>query len=189
MPWRGQVHTRPGCSPRRAFRSEIRRNGEPWRTSLSIIPALRVLGSTGEHGRTTSPPLILLIVSLVKLSVRRSGRHAATRLHRFLALGRCMLLPAYEITLLHGLEVSDRIDLGGKAYLAPYDVVRRRFGLEEYPEHWLTRSGWEPRSLSDEPCVTALVRRFSWGNQLSAGYRLRRVELPEVLASGRSQDF
>lgn len=143
-----------------------------WRTVADVIvdhPCFT--GSWFDRGtwKNDSPPLILLIVSLVQLSVRRSGRHAATRLHRFLALGRRTLLPAYEITLLHGLEVSERIDLGGKAYLAPYDAVRRRFGLEEDPEHWLTRSGWEPRVLSEDPCVTALVRRFCWGTSYQLG--------------------
>ena len=121
---------------------------------------------TSMNVDTGSAPFALLIQCLAALSVRRSSRHAATRLHRFLVLGRCNLLAAYEITLLHGLDVSERIALGGKAYLAPYDDVRRRFGLEEDPEHWLTRgTRSQPRSLSDDPTVCALVRRFSWGGK------------------------
>ena len=121
------------------------------------------------HRDSGSPQFGLLISNLAKLSVRTSTRHAARRLHRFLVLGKCTLLPAYEITLLHGLHVSERMALGGKAYLAPYDAVRRRFGLEEDPEHWLTRGRSKPHSLSDEPTVSALVRRFAWGASYELG--------------------
>ena len=121
---------------------------------------------TRLNSDTGSAPFGLLISNLAALSVRRSSRHASTRLHRFLVLGRCTLLAAYEITLLHGLDVSERIPLGGKAYLAPYEEVRRRFGLAEDPEHWLTRAARsKPRSLADDPSVCALVRRFSWGGR------------------------
>lgn len=148
------------------------RDTPEWRTVTDVIvnhPCFTESWFDRGTSKWDSPPFALLITSLAKLSVRTSGRHAATRLHRFLVLGRCTLLPAYEITLLHGLGVTRQIDLGGKAYLAPYEEVRTQFGLEEDPEHWLTHSGWHPHSLSDDQSTTAFVRRFSWGTNFQLG--------------------
>lgn len=117
-----------------------------------------------------------LVADLAKLSVRTGGEYAAARLHRFLAAGAAGRLHGHEIIVLYGLRVEEPIRLGRASYLADYDAVRRRFGLEEDPEPWLERSGGEPDShpgrLARESSRSVLVRGFNWGPAVAPGGRL-----------------
>ena len=117
-----------------------------------------------------------LVANLAKLSVRTGGEYAATRLHRFLAAGAAMRLHGHEIIVLYGLKVDEPIRLGRGAYLADYEAVRRRFGLDEDPEPWLDRAGRgpdeHPGRLARESSRSVLVRAFNWGPAMASGERL-----------------
>ena len=108
-----------------------------------------------------------LIANLAKLSVKISGKRAATMLHRFLVAGEGVRLHAHEITVLHGLKLEEPVPLGRGAYLASYDAVRKRFGLPEDPESWLRRSDegldLHPGRLAHASSCAVLVRHVSWG--------------------------
>ena len=126
--------------------------------------------STGQQGRFEATTLV---AHLAKLSVRVGGRYAATRLHRFLVAGAATRLHAHEITVLHGLKVDTPIRLGPGAYLADYEAVRRRFGLDEDPELLLQRGGRGPDTHPDrlgvESSRCVLVRAFNWGSAVAPG--------------------
>ena len=114
-----------------------------------------------------------LVAHLAKLSVRTGGEYAATRLHRFLAAGAAGRLHGHEIIVLYGLKVNEPIRLGPASYLADYDGVRRRFGLDENPERWLDGSGGEPDTDPGRPAWessrSVLVRGFNWGPAVAQG--------------------
>ncbi len=96
-----------------------------------------------------------LISHLAKRSLKDSGGQAAQLLHRYLTAGAEANLPACEITLLHGLTLDRRFDLGRDAYLAPYAEVKATYGLPGQPD-----------SASPQPSperTTALVRSLRWG--------------------------
>lgn len=95
------------------------------------------LGNVSAHGHAD---IKSMIAHLAKLSARVGGEYAATRLHRFLVAGQDSRLHAHEITILYGLTVIEPVSLGRGAYLADYDSVRRRFGLEEDPDLWFRNS-------------------------------------------------
>lgn len=115
-----------------------------------------------------------LITNLAKLSVKVSGKRAATMLHRFLVAGEAVRLHAHEITVLHGLKLEQSIPLGRGAYLASYDAVRKRFGLPEDPELWLRRSDegldLHPGRLVHASSRAVLVRHVSWGPAVAPCY-------------------
>ena len=121
---------------------------------------VRVLG--GGRGGVES-----LIANLAKLSVKVGGPYAATMLHRFLVAGEGVRLHAHEITVLHDLKLDEPISLGRGAYLASYDVVRKRFGLPEDPAPWLRRTDegqdLHPGRLARVSLPAVLVRQVSWG--------------------------
>ncbi len=108
-----------------------------------------------------------LIADLAKLSVKVGGKRAATMLHRFLVAGEAVRLHAHEITVFHGLKLEEPIRLGRGAYLASYDAVRKRFGLDEDPEPWLRRSDEgldsHPGRLARTSSRAVLVRQVKWG--------------------------
>lgn len=108
-----------------------------------------------------------LVSFLAKLSARVGGAYAATLLHRFLVAGNGTRLHAHEITVLHGLEIGERIPLGRGAYLASYDSVMEYFGLPEDPEPELRERNDElnhhPDRLGFASSRAVLVRRFNWG--------------------------
>ena len=98
-----------------------------------------------------------LVSHLAKRAMKDSGEQAAQLLHRYLTAGAEANLPAYEITLLHGLKLDRRFDLSRDAYLAPYADVRATYGLPDEPEN-------QNPSRSNHPVrTTALVRSLRWG--------------------------
>ncbi|MCY3735528.1 MAG: HEPN domain-containing protein [Gemmatimonadaceae bacterium] len=121
---------------------------------------VRLLGSGHADVRS-------LIANLAKLSVKVGGKRAATMLHRFLVAGEGVRLHAHEIMMLHGLKLDEPVPLGRGAYLASYDAVRKRFGLEEDPELWLRRSDEgldsHPGRLARTSSRAVLVRHVRWG--------------------------
>ena len=104
-----------------------------------------------------------LVSHLAKRAMKDSGEQAAQLLHRYLTAGEDANIPAYEITLLHGLKLDRRFDLGSEAYLAPYEDAKATYGLPDEPEKWLNDAGRNP-SRSNRPVSTAvLVRGLRWG--------------------------
>ena len=98
-----------------------------------------------------------LIAHLAKRTMKDSGEQAAHLLHRYLTAGAEANLPAYEITLLHGLKLDRRFDLGRDAYLAPYADAKATYDLPDAPEN-------QNPSRSNHPVrPTALVRSLRWG--------------------------
>ena len=96
-----------------------------------------------------------LVAHLAKRAMQDSGEQAAQLLHRYLTAGAEANLPAYEITLLHGLQLNRRFDLGNEAYLTPYEDAKAAFDLPDQPQQW---------HRSNRPVsTTALVRGLSWG--------------------------
>ena len=100
-----------------------------------------------------------LVSHLAKRTMKDSGEQAAQLLHRYLTAGAEANLPAYEITLLHGLKLDRRFDLGREAYLAPYEDTEATDGLPDEPAKRLNGTGRNPRPVS----TTALVRSLRWG--------------------------
>ena len=105
-------------------------------------------------GRSFRSDLKWLVSCLAKLSVKEEGEEAARRLHRYLAAGASGAVPAYEITVVHGLVVKTRFSLGVGAYLAPYGDARGGFGLPDEPE---------PLSKTSFPDAAVLVRSLEYG--------------------------
>ena len=95
-----------------------------------------------------------LVSSLAKLSVKEGGEEAARRLHRYLTAEASGTIPAFEITVIHGLVVKARANLHAGAYLAPYEDARVEYGLPEEPE---------PLSKSSFPDAAVLVRGLEYG--------------------------
>ncbi len=104
-----------------------------------------------------------LVSHLAKRAMEGSGEQAAQLLHRYLTAGAEADLPAYEITLLHGLKLDRRFDLGRDAYLAPYADAKATYGLPDEPEKWLDGAGRNPRRLNRPVSTAALVRGLRWG--------------------------
>ena len=103
-----------------------------------------------------------LVAHLAKRAMQDSGEQAAQLLHRYLTAGAEANLPAYEITLIHGLKLDRRFELGRDAYLAPYEDVKATYGLPDEPEKWLDAS--QNPNRSHRPVSTAaLVRGLRWG--------------------------
>ena len=109
---------------------------------------LRILGTTF---RAT---LKGFVVRLAKLSIKEGGKEAALRLHRYLTAGANGTVPAYEITVIHGLVVKTRFTLDAGAYLAPYGDAKAEFGLPDEPE---------PFSKATLPEPAVLVRSLKYG--------------------------
>ena len=104
-----------------------------------------------------------LVAHLAKRAMQDSGEQAAQLLHRYLTAGADANLPAYEITLLHGLKLDRRFDLGREAYLAPYADAKATFDLPDQPEQWLDDAGRKPNRSHRPVSTTALVRGLRWG--------------------------
>ena len=100
-----------------------------------------------------------LVSHLAKRAMKESGEQAAQLLHHYLTAGEEANLPAYEITLLHGLKLDRRFDLGSEAYLAPYEDAKATHGLPDEPEKRLNDAGRNPRPVS----TAVLVRSLRWG--------------------------
>ena len=81
-----------------------------------------------------------LVSYLAKLSVKEGGEEAARRLHCYLTAGANGTLPAYEITVLHGLVVRTRFNLGMGAYLAPYGKPERSSTCPKNPSRGRRRA-------------------------------------------------
>lgn len=77
-----------------------------------------------------------LVSNLAKLSVKEGGEEAAQRLHRYLTAGANRAVPAYEVSVVHGLVVKTRLNLGAGAYIEPYSDARAELDLPEEPEPW-----------------------------------------------------
>ncbi|MXX38579.1 MAG: hypothetical protein F4Y91_22740 [Gemmatimonadetes bacterium] len=104
-----------------------------------------------------------LVSHLAKRAMKDSGEQAAQLLHRYLTAGEEANLPAYEITLLHGLKLDRRFDLGSEAYLAPYEDAKATYGLPDEPAKWLDGAGRNPSHSIRPGSTTALVRSLRWG--------------------------
>ena len=91
-----------------------------------------------------------LVAHLAKRAMKDSGEQTAKLLHRYLTAGEDTNLPASEITLLHGLKLDRRFDLGSEAYLAPYEDAKATYGLPDEPEKRLNDAGRNP-SRSNRP--------------------------------------
>ena len=104
-----------------------------------------------------------LVSQLAKRAMKESSEQAAQLLHRYLTAGAEVNLPAYEITILHGLKLDRRFDLGRDAYLAPYADAKATYSLPDEPEQWLNYTGRNPRRLNRPVGTTALVRGLRWG--------------------------
>ncbi len=104
-----------------------------------------------------------LVSHLAKRAMEDSGEQAAQLLHRYLTAGAEADLPAYEITLLHGLKLDRRFDLGREAYLAPYADAKATYGLPDEPEQWLDGTSQNPNRSDRSLRTTALVRSLRWG--------------------------
>ena len=102
------------------------------------------------HGGT----LKWLVSCLAKLSVKEGGEEAARRWHRYLTAGADYSIPAWEITVFHGLVVRERFDLGADVYLAPYEHAMNKFDLPEEPE---------PFPKESYPNAAVLVRSLMYG--------------------------
>ena len=103
-----------------------------------------------------------LVAHLAKRAMQDSGEQAAQLLHRYLTAGAEANLPAYEVTLIHGLKLDRRFELGSDAYLAPYEDAKATYGLPDEPEEWLDAS--QNPNRSHRPVSTAaLVRGLRWG--------------------------
>ena len=113
-----------------------------------VSVGFRVLGTTF---RAT---LKGLVARLAKLSIKEGGKEAARRLHRYLTAGANETIPAYEITVIHGLIVKTRFNLDDGAYLAPYADARAEFGLPDEPE---------PFQKTNFPDAAVLVRGLEYG--------------------------
>ena len=109
--------------------------------------------------RQSSSDLMWLVSCLAKLSVKEGGEEAARRLHRYLTAGANGTVPAYEVTVIHGLVVKTRFNLDAGAYLAPYADARGEFGLPDEPE---------PMSKTSYPDAAVLVRGLEYGPGLAA---------------------
>ena len=101
-----------------------------------------------------SSSLESLVSCLAKLSIKEGGEEAARRLHRYLTAGANGTVPAYEITVIHGLVVKTLFNLDAGAYLAPYGDARVEFGLPDEPE---------PLSETSHPNAAVLVRSLEYG--------------------------
>ena len=104
-----------------------------------------------------------LVAHLAKRAIKDSAEQAAKLLHRYLTAGEDANLPAYEITLLHGLKLDGHFDLGGEAYLAPYEDAKAMFELPDQPEQWLNNAGRNLGRSNRPVSTTALVRGLRWG--------------------------
>ena len=113
---------------------------------FSIVGRMFLLGLTG------------VVLSLVRLSIKEGGEEAARRLHRYLTAGANATVPANEFTVLHGLVVNGRFNLGMGAYLAPYRDAMAEFGLPDQPE---------PLSETSLPNAAVLVRSLEYGPGLA----------------------
>ena len=147
---------------------------------------VRVLGH--GHGDVK-----FLIANLAKLSVKVGGRHAATKLHRLLVAGAGVRLHAREIIVLHGLELDAPVTVGQGAFLAPYDAVRKRFGLPEDPEPWLN---WGSEGLDRHPgrlahtsSRTVFVRRVRWGPAIAPCHCSTDADSPATLRYRFPEDY
>ena len=105
-------------------------------------------------GTTFRATLKGLVARLAKLSVKEGGEEAARRLHCYLTAGANGTVPAYEITVIHGLVVKTRFNLDDGAYLAPYADARAEFGLPDEPE---------PMPKTSHPDAAVLVRSLEYG--------------------------
>ena len=89
-----------------------------------IEPALEGSGideSVGFRilGTTFRATLKGLVARLAKLSVKEGGEEAARRLHRYLTAGANGTVPAYEITVIHGMVVKTRFNLRRRRLPSP----------------------------------------------------------------------
>ena len=136
-----------------------------------VIRSALVKSSKGGAVNFVSPiksfrvELQALVQSLVKLAIKTDGRNAAFTLHRFLKLGEDSKLKAYDITLLYGLRLSERLDIGNGAFLAAYDDIKETFGLPQDPSRGFLTSAQPDSESSDSKLhgVAAFVTELTWG--------------------------
>ena len=112
-----------------------------------------------------------LVHQMAKLAFASSGEDVAWLLDRFLVEGSEHHLVGYEITLIMGLSVGQRIEIAEGMHLEPYPSAAAKYG--PHP-HFLRDTTTNPIPLwmgtrehrvltEDSEFVTALVRKFKWG--------------------------
>ena len=101
----------------------------------------------GVLNRRSRLDLNWLVSCLAKLSVKEGGEEAARRLHRYLTAGANANVPAYEITVFHGLVMVRRFDLGAGAYLAPYEYAKSESDLPNASGRYANGSRGQSPSL------------------------------------------
>lgn len=127
----------------------------------------KAIAFVGPYQQTRVEPKTLAM-SLPKLAIKTDARNAARTLHQFLVLGEARKLKAHEISLLGGLKMSGRLEIGEGAFLAPYNDVKAAFGpyearMPRIPSHLLREGNEisEPDARSEG--FTAFVRELTWG--------------------------
>ena len=109
---------------------------------------IRILNGSRRAGLTG------LVTCLAKLAVKEGGEGAAQRMHEFLTAAADARIPADEIIVVHGLLVTEAVELGSGARLAPYEDARIEFDLPEDPE---------PFQKKPTPNAAVLVRSLKFG--------------------------
>ena len=109
-----------------------------------------------------------LLPRLAKISLVEGAAGAAKLLHDFLTDGCAGRLPATEIIVVHGLSLSDRVELPDGAYLEPYEDASRRYSLPEDPVDWLKSGRIHPGRRKGFSATAALVRPIAWRPGFSA---------------------
>ena len=154
--------------------ASLRSDAEEQRAILHEHPVLKEVlkGCSGEErmllvrpGCNNGTNTNGLVSNLVAQSVKTSGADAAGLLHRFLAEGNERRLDAREYVVIYGLKLTNRIQLGDGAFLAPLDdsfISQEGFSDEDGQK--LRTVGVRDRAFRDGwGGSTVLVRDLEWG--------------------------
>ena len=106
---------------------------------------IRILNGSRRAGLTG------LVTCLAKLAVKEGGEGAAQRMHEFLTAAADARIPADEIIVVHGLLVTEAVELGSGARLAPYEDARIEFDLPEDPEPFQKKPTPNARRARTQP--------------------------------------
>ena len=97
---------------------------------------------------------------LAKSTLKNGGKTTANYLREYLSLSAQNKLPGHDITLFRGLKVNDRIEIGGGAFIAPYEEIVEVGLIEEPVNRGLESDGCPDYGKMD---AAALVMDFEWG--------------------------
>ena len=154
--------------------ASLRSDAEEQRAMLHEHPVLKEVlkGSSGEEhmlllrpGCSNGTNTKGLVSHLVAQSVKKSGADAAGVLHRFLAEGKDRRLDAREYVVIYGLKLTNRIQLGDGAFLAPLDdSFISQEGFSDEDGQRLRTVGVRGRAFRDGwGGSSVLVRDLEWG--------------------------